>query len=116
MHETKFYVEKDLYNLDIAYPNDNNSILPGNTMELPVTLHHEWRHSDEEMGGEDIEDFSLELIENENGESVSIMSFLKDVSFIQKDGKTYIHVESTDGENRGEASIRVRASIKNRAG
>ncbi len=37
-------------------------------MDLPVTLHHEWRHSDEEMGGEDIEDFSLELLENENGD------------------------------------------------
>ena len=115
VHETEFYVEKDLYNLDIAYPNDNNSILPGNTMELPVTLHHEWRHSDQEMGGEDIKDFSLELIENENGELIDY-DFLKNVSFIQKDGKTYIHVESTDGENRGETSIRVRAFIKNEQG
>ena len=115
MHETKFYVEKDMYNLDAVYPDDNNSMLPGTAMDLPVTLHHEWRHSDQEMGGEDIEDFSLELIENENGELIDY-DFLKDVSFIQKDGKTYIHVESTDGENRGETSIRVRASIKNEQG
>ena len=115
VHETKFYVEKDMYNLDAVYPDDNNSMLPGTAMDLPVTLHHEWRHSDQEMGGEDIEDFSLELIENENGELIDY-DFLKDVSFIQKDGKTYIHVESTDGENRGETSIRVRASIKNEQG
>lgn len=115
VHETEFYVEKDLYNLDIAYPNDNNSILPGNTMELPVTLHHEWRHSDEEMGGEDIEDFSLELLQDEDGDLYD-PELLKDVSFIQKDGKTYLHVESTDGEDRGETSIRVRASIKNEQG
>ena len=112
VHETEFYVEKDMYNLDAVYPNDNNSMLPGTAMDLPVTLHHEWRHSDQEMGGEDIEDFSLELIENENGELIDY-DFLKDVSFIQKDGKTYIHVESTDSENQGETSIRVRASIKN---
>ena len=111
VHETEFYVEKDLYNLDIAYPNDNNSILPGNTMELPVTLHHEWRHSDEEMGGEDIEDFSLELLQDEDGDLYD-PELLKDVSFIQKDGKTYLYVESTDGEDRGEASIRIRASVK----
>ena len=115
VHETEFYVEKDMYNLDAVYPNDNNSMLPGTTMDLPVTLHHEWRHSDQEMGGEDIKDFSLELIENENGELIDY-DFLKDVSFIQKDGKTYIHVESTDGENRGETSICVRASIKNEQG
>ena len=115
VHETEFYVEKDMYNLDAVYPNDNNSMLPGTVMDLPVTLHHEWRHSDQDMGGEDIEDFSLELIENENGELIDY-DFLKDVSFIQKDGKTYIHVESTDGENQGGASIRVRASIKNEQG
>ena len=115
VHETEFYVEKDMYNLDAVYPNDNNSMLPGTAMDLPVTLHHEWRHSDQEMGGEDIEDFSLELIENENGELIDY-DFLKDVSFIQKDGKTYIHVESTDSENQGETSIRVRASIKNEQG
>ena len=115
VHETKFYVEKDIYNLDAVYPNDNNSMLPGTAMDLPVTLHHEWRHSDQDMGGEDIEDFSLELIENENGELIDY-DFLKDVTFIQKDGKTYIYVESTDGKNRGETSIRVRASIKNEQG
>lgn len=115
VHETEFYVEKDMYNLDAVYPNDNNSMLPGTAMDLPVTLHHEWRHSDENMGGEDIEDFSLELIENENGELIDY-DFLKNVSFIQKDGKTYIHVESTDSENQGETSIRVRASIKNEQG
>ena len=115
VHETEFYVEKDMYNLDAVYPNDNNSMLPGTTMDLPVTLHHEWRHSDQEMGGEDIKDFSLELIENENGELIDY-DFLKDVSFIQKDGKTYIHVESADSKNQGETSIRVRASIKNEQG
>ena len=115
VHETEFYVEKDMYNLDAVYPNDNNSMLPGTAMDLPVTLHHEWRHSDQDMGGEDIEDFSLELIENENGELIDY-DLLKEVSFIQKDGKTYIHVESTDGESRGGASIRVRASIKNEQG
>ncbi len=111
VHETEFYVEKDLYNLDIAYPNDNNSLLPGSTMELPVTLHHEWRYSDEKMGDEDIEDFSLELLEYEDGDLYD-QELLKDVSFIQKDGKTYLHVESTDGESRGETAIYVRASIK----
>lgn len=115
VHETEFYVEKDIYNLDAVYPNDNNSMLPGTAMDLPVTLHHEWRHSDQDMGGEDIKDFALELIENENGELIDY-DLLKEVSFIQKDGKTYIHVESTDGENRGGASIRVRASIKNEQG
>ena len=115
VHETKFYVEKDIYNLDAVYPNDNNSMLPGTAMDLPVTLHHEWRHSDQDMGGEDIEDFSLELIENENGELIDY-DLLKEVSFIQKDGKTCIHVESTDGENQDGTSIRVRASIKNEQG
>ena len=111
VYEIELSAETDLYHLNAFYPEDSNYILPGGTMKLPVTLTHDWWYGDDDMGGEEIQDFSLELTADEDG-NLYDQALLKDVSISQEDGKTFINVEAADGEYLGEAAIYVRASIK----
>ena len=66
-HSFNLYVNSDRFILEPQWPTDGSCMLKNSEMKLSFVLTHDWRHSDEDQGSEEVKDWKLEFAPDENG-------------------------------------------------
>ena len=111
--EADIWVEKDLYHLNIWYEDENDAMPLKSEKIAHVSLNHQWAYSDEDCGGDEVRDFNLKVVPDEDGnlykQDVIDVAFEKD-----ENGNWIIKITSKDVEDW--TRICVQASIKDENG
>ena len=66
-YEFNLLVNGDKYILEPQWSEAGNCMLRNSSMKLPFVLRHEWKYSDEEVGEEEIKNWTLSFASDENG-------------------------------------------------
>lgn len=66
-HSFKLYVNSDRFILEPQWPAEGSCMLKNSETTVEFVLYHEWKHSEEELGSEEVKDWTLEFAPDENG-------------------------------------------------
>ena len=66
-HSFNLYVNSDKFVLEPQWPADGSRMLKNSETKISFVLYHDWRHSDEDQGSEEVKDWTLEFAPDGNG-------------------------------------------------
>lgn len=109
----QIYVDKDLYYLDIKYPDNDSRMVVNGTKDIDIKLYHQWAHSEDDQGYESVSNFTLKLLPDDNGNLFDENMITASVSMDETENWA-AHIQAKS--EAGWTTFRVQASIRDEDG
>ena len=106
--EFQISVIGDIWKLNWSYPNDTDFMLPNSEMQVGNSISHEYYDENGNYQYEEITEYRLEIVEDEEGNPCYDRNLLMDVEIITgENGEQIVKITSGDGEWGGSVYLRA---------